>query len=106
MLGWVDRISKNDDVAAMHFAIRKKMIPDTVSAITQFIDQQIIRDQERALHRFGRNLKRLDDEGDNEYRDHYCRPQGLQGGRPIGLMLFITHHRLRAPLRPSLPGSG
>src|SRR5213594_3324112 len=105
MLGWVDRISKNDDVAAMHFAIRKKMIPDTVSAITQFIDQQIIPDQERVLHRFGRNLKRLDDEGDNEYRDHYCRQQGLQGGRPIGLMLFNTHDRLRARLRsPALAG--
>src|SRR2546425_396242 len=106
MLGWVDRISKNDDVAAMHFAIRKKMIPDTVSAITQFIDQQIIPDQERVLHGLRRNLEGLHDEGDDEYRDHHCRQQGLQGGRPIGLMLFYNHDRLRTRLGSPFTGSG
>src|SRR6266478_1627279 len=100
MLGWVDRISKNDDVAAMHFAIRKKMIPDTVSAITQFIDQQIIPDQERVLHGLRGNLECLHDEGDDEYRDYHCCQQGLQGGRPIGLMLFYTHDRLRTRISP------
>src|SRR6266704_3187850 len=106
MLGWVDRISKNDDVAAMHFAIRKKMIPDAVSAITQFIDQQIIPDEKRVLHGLRRNLECLHDEGDDEYRDYHCCQQGLQGGRPIGLMLFYTHDRLRTRLRSPFKGSG
>jgi hypothetical protein len=69
MLTGVHRIIKNDDVAALYFAIGEKMAPEAITAEVEFVDQQVVADEQSVLHGLGRNLESLHDECDDEYCD-------------------------------------
>src|ERR1700758_3825450 len=75
---------EHDNVAPVDFAVRHNVIPDPPSAITEFVHQQVVTDQQRVFHRFGRNLKGLHHEGDHKNSNDHRGQQGLHGTRPIG----------------------
>src|SRR5579864_8268409 len=75
VLRWVDWIVEHNDVAAANLPVRNDVIGDSASPVTQFIDQEVITDQQRVLHRLGRNLERLHDKGNDEDGDHHGSQQ-------------------------------
>src|SRR2546428_13687369 len=75
---------EHDDVAATDFAIREEA-PDQpfLEGETEFVDQQVVADQESILHRPRRNLERLDDKRGAKNRQHHSdhqRFESIAGG--------------------------
>src|SRR3954463_5057287 len=54
-----------------------------------FVDEQVVADEQGGLHGFRGDLERLHDKGDRENCDHYRRDQRLQGSEP-GISLGCT----------------
>src|SRR5437868_8712602 len=76
MLRGIYGIVKNNNVPSPHPLIGHHPAAGLPS-IPQLVDQQIVADQERVLHGFRGNLKRLHHKTDYEYRDDYRRKQRL-----------------------------
>src|SRR5260221_1541827 len=56
-------IFENDYIAAFEIAVRKKLfVPVAAAPEDKFVDQEMIADEKRFLHRRRRNLESLDDE--------------------------------------------
>ena len=93
MLRRVHGIVKYHDVAAGDLAVGQHMVPRSANPITEFIDQQVVADQERVLHGLGRNRESLDQEGNDEHSDDYSSSDGLNGRRPVtGREIFAPRH--------------
>src|SRR5207237_7702321 len=69
---WITGIFENDDVSALDLALRKKG-KARAGRKNKFIDEQMIADRDRILHRAGGNLDGLNDKGhakqSHDYRD-------------------------------------
>src|SRR5208337_163096 len=64
-------IFENNDVAALQVAIGKKFfVPLAAPAENKFVDQQVIANEQGALHRRRGNLEGLDDEAGAEQREN------------------------------------
>src|SRR4029077_9869534 len=77
-------VVKHDDVAPPDRAVGNQQA--SASPVTELIDQQVVADQQRVLHRHGGNMKCLDDVGNDEHGNHHRRQQRLQGGEPVRLI--------------------
>src|SRR5512143_2144145 len=88
----VQRITENDDVAALDFVVGNEPVPDTGRTKVSFVDQQVIADQQRVLHRFGWNLERLDDESDHENGDYDSNEERLNSADPsaVGFRILVV----------------
>src|SRR5690349_17327450 len=83
MLLRMDRITKDDDIAAMDRRIRHQPIPDAAFTVMNFIDQQVVADQQRIFHGFRRNLESLREESDNEYGQYNRGTEPLDPAHPV-----------------------
>src|SRR5579862_6905807 len=86
VLAGVHGIMKNDDVAAFYRTIRHDTVPNTSTTVAEFVHQQVIANQERVFHGFGRNLKCLHHKCNYENGDHHGCQERLQGGQPVRLL--------------------
>ena len=63
----VSRLLEHDDVAAAHVAVREKPRERRQPRREgELVDEQVVADEDRLLHRAGRDLVGLDDEGPDE----------------------------------------
>ncbi len=69
---FVARIFKDDNVAAFDLALRQKRQRASARRKDKLIDQQIVADKDRVLHRTGGYRNRLQNKGHPENR-HYKR---------------------------------
>src|SRR5216684_4123828 len=83
MLLRIDRIVKDDNVAARNLLVRHHTIAQTRSAVAELVHQQIVAYKKRVHHRFRRNLKSLHHKRDYKHSDHYCACQRLQRANQI-----------------------
>src|SRR5215472_17518057 len=93
MLLGMDWIMKDHDVAAVDRFIGKQMPPHSPLGVMDFIDQQVVADQQRILHRRRGNLKRLLEERDNKDRTDDGYQQRLNGRGEAKVALALRHYR-------------
>ena len=92
VLRGMDGITKNNNVSPSNLLVRHEEAPEAASAVTQFVHQKIVTDQQRIFHRAGRNLERLQAEGDDEQSDGQHQRHRLDEFR-LGLALFLLRRR-------------
>src|SRR3984893_1687853 len=84
-------IAKNNNVSPFYLPVRHEEVPQAASAVAQFVDQEIVPDQQRVLHRFGGNLERLHDESNDKNRDDHRRQQRLQRTQRVRVRRFYLN---------------
>ena len=79
MLGRINRVMEHNDIATADVAIGKQMTQGAGGAAEMnFIHQQIIANQQSALHGFRGNLESLHHKGDHKQRDYDDRQERLK----------------------------
>src|ERR1700722_1441336 len=68
----VHRIMKHHNVAAMNATVGHHVVREAATSIAEFIDQQVIANQQRILHGGRRNLERLHHECNHKYSNDDC----------------------------------
>ena len=69
---------EDDDVAVADRPVGQQMlVPGAAAFEDKFVHEKVIADQKRRLHRFGRNLERLDDERGAEQGEQNGDEQGI-----------------------------
>src|SRR6202035_3421743 len=91
MLSGMYGIPEDDDVSTLHSLVGHEQIPEAASAIAEFVDQQVVANQQRVFHRLGGNLEGLDDEGDDENCDDHSHQQGLKRTHGVRLAMLLHY---------------
>src|SRR6185437_2379294 len=98
----IDGIVKHDDVAAANWPVRNDLVPEAVLTEVEFVDEQIVANQQCILHRLGGNLKRLHNEGHHENRDYEGAGKRLDHLTPrrgrMGMLRLALGHACSPPV--------
>src|SRR5207302_8142503 len=71
MLSGIYGITENDNIPTPHPPVRHDRIPEPSAAISQFVHQQVIANQQRVLHGLSGYLESLHHESDDKDSDHH-----------------------------------
>src|SRR5579859_1279663 len=94
------RIFENDDVASFQPAVRKHLlVPRSAAAEDEFVDEQMVADQQCPFHRGGGYFERLNDKAGSEQGQKDGHQQRLQvlgyRRRVVVVLFFLVFSRLR-----------
>src|SRR5262245_33412986 len=85
---------KDNNVAALQIPIRQYFfVPRTSATENEFVNQQVVADQQRTFHGSGGNLESLHDKRRAEQREDHRNQKRLQIFGESGLLAVL--HRLR-----------
>src|SRR5271163_2490754 len=96
------RILEHDNVAALERPVRKQLfIPRPAASEDEFVDEQMIADEQSPFHGGGRNLESLHDKTRSEKRQQHGHQQRFHIlGNRGGLPLFVRQARPALPAPP------